>query len=99
MNPYAAERIEASYDNTAQLLEECPGMRLDAAYDVGSGAGHESFGLGAWFDRVLAVDFVRRAVWEGRRAAKAAGVERVRFERRDVETWRPDERSRSSSRT
>src|SRR3954453_12215426 len=92
LNPYAAGRIADSYANIERLIAECPGIRLGSAYDVGSGAGHESFGLAAWFDRVVCCDTSRRAVWQARKAARGASLHRVVFEHADAESWRPDER-------
>ena len=92
INAYAAGRIAESYSNVETVLAHCPGISLDSAYDVGSGAGHESFGLAAHFERVVACDTSRRAVWQARRAAKAAGLDRIEFQRADAERWRPDGR-------
>lgn len=85
INAYAAKRIVESYDTVPAVLERCEGSLRGSALDVGCGAGHESFGLAAHFERVVAVDTSRHAIRAARRLARAAGVEAVSFAVRDAE--------------
>jgi len=86
---YAAERISASYGRVADALEPCEGLSLTSALDIGCGAGHDSFGLAALFDRVVAVDTRRRSLRAARRVAAATSVDRVRFVHADAERFAP----------
>jgi len=86
--PYARQRIASSYEHVAGILEECPGVEFETAFDAGCGAGLESFGLAAQFDRVVAVDRSWRAIREARATARRAGISRIVFERGDVESYR-----------
>lgn len=92
VSAYTAGRIEQSYPFVADLLGRCPDFNTESAWDVGCGAGFDSFALGTFFDRVLAVDRGKRAVAEAKRMAREAGVHHVSFQARDVERMTPPER-------
>jgi SAM-dependent methyltransferase len=81
---YTADRIARSYAGVETMLDRCPGVARGAIYDVGCGAGFDSFAWGAHFDRVVAIDSSRRAIAKARRIARAAGITHVEFEVADA---------------
>jgi SAM-dependent methyltransferase len=78
------DRIALSFERIAKLLARCDGVGAEAALDVGSGPGFDTFALAAHFDRVVAVDPSREAIEEGNRIASAFGVRNVEFRRADA---------------
>ncbi len=88
VTPYTRQRITQSYQFMGDLLARCEGTACVFAYDVGSGAGYDTFAIGRYFDQVLAIDRDRRAIREASLIAGGAGVSRIRFERANVECKR-----------
>ena len=88
IDAYTLRRIEESYGFIDRLLSMCEGLGAGAAYDVGSGAGYDTFAIGRFFDRVHAIDTNGAAIDEARRIARGAGVSHVTFRRTSAESFR-----------
>jgi SAM-dependent methyltransferase len=86
---YAAERIGASYDHIERVTSKCRLADWRSAYDVGCGAGFDTWALAGLFDRVVAVDTDLRQVLRAKLLARRLGVDRVGFHRRDGARWQP----------
>lgn len=87
VDAYTRQRIEASYPFLDGLLAGCEGMGAGAAFDVGCGAGFDTFAIGRYFDAVSAIDTNRTAIGQARRIAREAGVLHIRFHRADIESF------------
>lgn len=85
---YTRRRIEASYSFIDDLLAGCEGMEAGAAFDVGSGAGFDTFAIGRYFDAVRAIDTNPAAIDQARRIARGAGVAHITFQRDRIESLR-----------
>jgi SAM-dependent methyltransferase len=86
---YTTSRIAQSDHSVNARLVHCAGLRSGVAFDIGCGAGYDSFALGAQFSRVWAIDSSRRAIKEGRRAARLLNVTNVTFQQADAEVVLP----------
>ncbi len=86
VSPYTVQRITQSYLFIDDLLSRHEGMGAASAFDVGCGAGFDTFAIGRHFDHVLAIDRDRRAIREARVIAKGAGVSHVTFEKANIES-------------
>jgi SAM-dependent methyltransferase len=84
-------RIADSFRFTEALLEPCGDLGRRAAYDVGCGAGHVSFALASYFERVLAVDCAVRPVVRAALVRRSSRVGRIRFVRADASRFDPGE--------
>ena len=71
------------------MLARREGSASGAAYDVGCGAGFDSFALASRFDKVVGIDTSARWTRAARRIARGAGVSHVSFERRHAEAHDP----------
>jgi SAM-dependent methyltransferase len=89
IKPYTAQRIDGSYAAMERVLAPCIGLGSRDAYDVGCGAGFDTFALAARFGQVLGVDSARAAIREARRIARLAAVSNAEFRCADAETTRP----------
>jgi SAM-dependent methyltransferase len=89
LRPYTADRIRQSYPLIAGLLADCAGAGRELAWDVGCGAGFDSFALGMHFGRVVAVDTNRLAIREARELAGAIGATHVGFDCVAAERYTP----------
>ncbi|HSB80865.1 MAG TPA: class I SAM-dependent methyltransferase [Candidatus Methylomirabilis sp.] len=88
VNAYTRQRIEGSYRFIDGLLASCQELGSGHAYDVGSGAGFDTFAIGRHFDSVWAVDTNPSAIREAVRIARGAGVTHITFKRRSAESFR-----------
>ena len=86
---YTAQRISQSYPRIQQILAQSQGVSYSAAFDIGCGAGFDSFAMGVHFDHVLALDTNREAIEEAARIAREAGVTNIRFDLANVEHYDP----------
>lgn len=87
VDSYTRQRIEASYPFVDGLLAGCVGIGAGAAFDVGCGAGFDTFAIGRYFDTVSAIDTNRTAISQARRIAEKAGVPHIRFQRAGIESF------------
>ncbi len=88
VDAYTRQRIEASYLFMDGLLAGCKGIGADAAFDVGCGAGFDTFAIGRYFDAVHAIDTNRAAIGQARRIARGAGVAHITFQQDRIESFR-----------
>ena len=88
IDAYTRRRIEASYPFMEDLLAGCEGIGAGAAFDVGSGAGFDTFAIGWYFDSVRAIDTNPAAIGQARRIARGAGVAHITFQRDRIESFR-----------
>jgi protein-L-isoaspartate O-methyltransferase len=83
-DPYTRRRIVESYSLIDDVLEIAAPDGHEAAFDVGCGAGYETFALAGEFDRVIAIDVSRRALRTARGIARRFRLERIHFHRRNA---------------
>ena len=88
VDDYTRQRIETSYLFMHGLLAGCEGVGAGAAFDVGSGAGFDTFAIGQYFDAVRAIDTNPVAIDQARRIARGGGVAHIAFQRDRIESFR-----------
>jgi SAM-dependent methyltransferase len=89
---YGWGRISDSFEFVEGLLRPCPDMNRGAAYDVGCGAGYDSFALASYFETVVAVDQALRPVIRAELLKRSSRIRRIRFVRDDASQFDPVER-------
>lgn len=90
VHPYTVQRITQSYLFIDDLVSKWERIGSASAFDVGCGAGYDTFAIGRHFDHVLAIDIGKRAIREACFIAHGAGVPNVTFERANIESFRDE---------
>ena len=79
VDAYTAKRLGESSEQIRGVLAQCVDVRYGSAFDVGSGAGFETFELASRFERVVAIDSRADFIRKGRHIARERGVENITF--------------------
>lgn len=90
--PYTHQRILQGYPFIDALLAQVEDLGAEAAYDVGCGAGYDTFAIGRYFDHVLAIDRDGGVIRQASLIAKGGGVSHVHFARENIERSRRQRR-------
>jgi SAM-dependent methyltransferase len=89
--PYTANRIRQSFPRVADTVGAFGDLAREAAVDVGSGAGYDSFALATQFQRVVAVDSDASALRDARRVSVGARVTNIEWIAADATEGRGDQ--------
>lgn len=88
VSAYTRQRIGESYPAMQRLLAQLTVSQV-AAYDVGCGAGFDTFAIAQYFDYVLATDISRSAIREAQTLKQAAQLNTIDFRAVDASTFQP----------